>query len=277
MDHANAFSEKIKNRKKITGTMLSEISIPNVVRILKAAGFEFIIVDCEHGYFDYSQIAALIAMGTGFDIPVVVRIPAITREFVTKVLDMGAAGLLAPMVNSEEEAKALVSFAKYMPMGKRGISTQRAHTNYNPPPLKEYMGMANDNTILMVQIETRQGLKNLEKIAAVEGIDGIIAGPNDLAADMGIPGDTESEKLIEALERITFQAEKSGKSSGIITSNLCLIRICESKGMNVFSYNSEVGMLMEGAREAIRKYQSQADRIAMPEGIRGGILPKDST
>lgn len=259
MYKANALSEKMKNRKKIMGTMLSEISMPNVVRILKMAGFEFIIVDCEHGNFDYSQIATLIAMGTGFDIPVLVRIPAITREFVTKVLDMGAAGLLAPMVNSEEEARTLVSYAKYMPVGKRGISTQRAHTNYNPPPLREYMELANENTILMVQIETRQGLKNLGKIAAVEGIDAIITGPNDLAADMGIPGEIESKELIEALERITLQAEQRGKSSGVITSNLCLIRTCQSKGMNVFSYNSEVGMLVEGAKEAIRKYQSQTD------------------
>lgn len=256
MNKSNAFSEKIRNREEITGTMLSEVSVPNVVRILKAAGFEFIIVDCEHGYFDYSQIAALISVGTGFDIPVVVRIPAIAREFITKILDMGAAGLLAPMVNGEEEAKDLVSFAKYTPMGKRGISTQRAHTGYNPPSLKEYMKLANDNTILMVQIETGQGLQNLEKIAAVEGIDAIMAGPNDLAADMGIPGETESEEIIEAVGKISLQAEKNGKSSGIITSNLRLIRACRSRGANVFSCNSEVGMLMEGARETIKKYQS---------------------
>lgn len=250
------FSEKIRNREKVTGTMLSEVSMPNIVRILKAAGFEFIIVDCEHGYFDYSQIAALISVGTGFDIPMVVRIPAIAREFITKVLDMGAAGLLAPMVNREEEAKALVSFAKYMPMGKRGISTRRAHTGYNPPPLAEYMERANDNTILMVQIETRQGLENLEKIAAVEGIDAIMAGSNDLAADMGIPGETESGNLIEAVEKISLLAEKNGKSGGVITSSLPLIHTCRSRGANVFSYNSEVGMLMEGAKEAMRKYQS---------------------
>lgn len=100
------------------------------------------------------------------------------------------------------------------------------------------------------------GLQNLEKIAAVEGIDAIMAGPNDLAADMGIPGETESEEIIEAVGKISLQAEKNGKSSGIITSNLRLIRACRSRGANVFSCNSEVGMLMEGARETIKKYQS---------------------
>ena len=141
----------------------------NIVRILKTAGFEFVIIDCEHGYFDLSQTAALIGMGSCCGLPVFVRVPSTGREYITKVMDMGAAGLLVPMVNSAEDARQAVEYAKYTPLGKRGISTQRAHTNYAPPPLEEYLKMANQRTMIMVQLETRELLAILGKLQKRKG------------------------------------------------------------------------------------------------------------
>lgn len=250
----NRVREKIHTGEEVLGTMLSEVSTSNIVRILKTAGFEYVIIDCEHGYFDFSQIAALIAVGNGYGISVIIRIPEIRREFITKVMDMGAAGLLVPMVNTAEEARQVVAYAKYAPLGMRGVSTQRAHTNYNPPPLEEYMKRANEETILMVQIETKEGLKNLTEIAAVSGIDSIMIGPNDLAVDMGMPGKIYTEDMLKNVAYVAAEAEKNGKSSGIITSNIEMLHKCREQGMNVFSCDSEVGMLMKGARRTVENY-----------------------
>ena len=168
--------EKIRDREPVFGTMISEMACPNLARIFKAAGFAYMIVDCEHGYFDYSQLAAMVSVANGAGIGAVVRIPTIDRGVITKVLDMGADGLLVPMVNTADEARQIVSYAKYPPLGHRGASTQRAHTNYDPPKLEEYFEIANARTIILAQIETRQALDHVGEIAAVEGIDAVVIG-----------------------------------------------------------------------------------------------------
>ena len=161
--------QKVTNRELTLGTMLSELAEPNIVRILKTAGFEFVIIDCETRLFSTIQTAALIGMGSCCGLPVFVRVPSTGREYITKVMDMGAAGLLVPMVNSAEDARQAVEYAKYTPLGKRGISTQRAHTNYAPPPLEEYLKMANQRTMIMVQLETRELLAILGKLQKRKG------------------------------------------------------------------------------------------------------------
>lgn len=245
---------KVKARELLLGTMLSEVSNPNIVRILKTVGFEYIIVDCEHGYFDFSQIANIISVGNGFGMPIIIRIPAIEREFITKVLDMGADGLLVPMVSTEQEAEMVVKFAKYSPVGMRGLSTTRAHTNYNPPPLKEYIKIANDRTIIFVQIETKQGVENADKIAAVNGIDAVMIGPNDLAMDYGTPGILDSDSMMKAVSHIVRVSNSAGKASGMIASNVSYLHRCEDIGMSVFSCNSEVGMILNAGREVVNGF-----------------------
>ena len=112
--------EKIRDREPVFGTMISEMACPNLARIFKAAGFAYMIVDCEHGYFDYSQLAAMVSVANGAGIGAVVRIPTIDRGVITKVLDMGADGLLVPMVNTADEARQIVSYAKYPPLDTGG-------------------------------------------------------------------------------------------------------------------------------------------------------------
>jgi len=249
--------EKVNARSVVFGTMLSEIATPNVVRIMQIAGFEFIIVDCEHGYFDFSQAAQIIAVGNGFGMPILIRIPTIEREAIIKVLDMGADGLLVPMVNSEQDAWQVVNYAKYAPTGNRGISTTRAHTNYNPPPLTEYIKSANAQTIVLVQLETREAIRNARKIASVDGVDGLMIGPNDLAMDMGAPGQFETAEMDDAITSVIAAAREAGKSSGIIASSVPFLHKCMQKGMNVFSCNSEVGMMIKAAKGIVKDLRAK--------------------
>lgn len=245
---------KITCGETILGIMLSEIATPNIVRIMKIGGLEFLIVDCEHGYFDYSQLANIIALGNGYEISVIVRVPGIERGYITKIMDMGADGLLVPMVNTVQDAEKIVEYAKYSPVGKRGISTTRAHNDYGLHPLNEYLHIANKRTLIFTQIETSTGVKNSGNIAAVNGIDALIVGPNDLASDLGVPGDMQNSILMEAIDEVILNAKKAGKSSGIATTNKNLIKKCKSKGMNIFSYGSELGMLLKAAKNACEEF-----------------------
>ena len=128
------------------------------------------------------------SVGNGFGIKVIVRVPSVQREFITKVMDIGVDGLLLPQIDNVKQAEDAVKFAKYAPLGERGISTTRAHTGYHVDSLTDYMRSANEKTVLLAQIESREAVKNSLDIAKVEGIDGLIIGPNDMAGESGIPG-----------------------------------------------------------------------------------------
>lgn len=246
---------KLISHNVTIGSMMSEIANPNVVRIMKTAGFEFIIVDCEHGYFDFSQLAAMASVANGFQIDIIVRVPCISREYITKVLDMGCDGILVPMVNTAEEAQTIVNYVKYTPLGHRGISTTRPHTDYSPPPLSEYVKTANNRTIILVQIETKEAVQNAHEIALVEGIDALLIGPNDLAADMETPGQLETSEMDAAIRKVIQAAKHSNKSSGIIASNVQFLHKWQKAGMNVFSCSSEVGMLIESAKSKVKSFK----------------------
>jgi 4-hydroxy-2-oxoheptanedioate aldolase len=247
--------EHLNNKQFILGTMLSEVSTPNVMRMLKGGGFSYVIVDCEHGYFDYSQAAALIGIANGIQLPVIIRIPEIKREVITKYMDMGADGLLVPMTNTKEDIEQVVQYAKYAPLGQRGISTQRAHTEYNPPALGEYMKQANDRTIILAQIETRQGVKNVRDILSVEGVDAALIGPNDMACDCGTPGNFHTPLMQDNISAVIDAARELNKPSGIIASNISFLKECQEKGMTVFSCNSETGILLSGAKRIVNEFQ----------------------
>ncbi len=247
--------EHLNNKQFILGTMLSEVATPNVMRMLKGGGFSYVIVDCEHGYFDYSQTAALIGIANGIELPVIIRIPEIKREVITKYMDMGADGLLVPMTNTREDIEKVIQYAKYAPLGQRGISTQRAHTEYNPPALEDYMKQANERTIILAQIETRQGINNVRDILSVDGVDAVLIGPNDMACDCGTPGNFHTPLMQDNILAVIGAAREFNKPSGIIASNISFLKECKEKGMTVFSCNSETGILLSGARKIVNEFQ----------------------
>lgn len=240
--------EKIQNRKPVFGTMLNEVFFPNITYILKNCGYDFLIIDCEHGSLDYSQVASIISVARLTGVSTIVRIPEIRRECITKYLDMGADGLLVPMVASAEDAARVVNFAKYKPIGNRGISINRAHSMYNPGDMNDYLKKANAGTMLFVQIELASALEDVDSIAATCGLDGLIVGPSDLSMDMGIFNQLSHPNLLDAVNKVAQSAKRNGLSSGIITGDRALIKSCRDYGMNVICCDSETRILCEGLK-----------------------------
>ena len=242
---------KLREGKNVVGMFLSEIAHPNLVRLMQAAGAEFVIVDCEHGYFDYAQVAAIAAVASGIGFPMIVRMPCLSREPVQKYLDAGADGVWVPMLETREQAEELVRLGKYAPMGQRGISTMRPHSNYAPGKLTEYIGKANERTMLYAQIETRRGAENAGAIAAVEGLDGVFVGPNDLACDLGCTGDFNTPVMERTIGSVLEAVRKAGKPCGIVASNPEFLRRWAARGMTMFSCDSELGLLKKGIQNMV--------------------------
>lgn len=228
------------------GTMLSEIAFSNFPLIAKKSGLNFVIVDNEHGAFDGSQIAPLAVEANLTGLDLIVRIGDSSRGHITKLADMGVGGFLLPMTNKPADIEQVIAYAKYPPIGKRGVSTMRAHTLYDPPKLSDYMVTANKKMKIYAQIETAEGVKNASKILSVPAVDGGLIGPNDLSVDIGCIGDTE--KLIVVIKEIAQAAKAADKPFGIITSDCVLIAAAKAAGAEMFCVGSELNMLANGCK-----------------------------
>ena len=240
--------KKVAEQKRIkAGTMLSEIAFPNFPVIAKTGGLDFFIIDNEHGYFDYSVIAALVMNANLIGMNTIVRIGDNSRSHITKLADMGVKGFLLPMTNMAAEIEEVVKYAKYAPVGKRGVSTARAHTLYNPPPLSEYMEAANREMKIYAQIETGQGVENVREILAVNGVDGLFVGPNDLSVDLGCISD--KEMLYDCLVKIAQAAKEFRKTWGIITGDKKLLEWAQHLDVDQISCGSELNMMLNGCKQ----------------------------
>lgn len=239
--------QRLKNGEQLLGTMITTFASADLPKILQVCGFDFGIIDCEHGSFTTREAADIIASARGIGMPVLIRIPELKREPVLKFMEMGAAGLLMPNAETADQARQLVDYAKYAPMGHRGVSLSRPHTDFKKVNGLEYMKSANEDTLLLCQIESRKGVENIEEIMAVEGIDIGLIGPNDMTQDYGILNEFTNPVIIDAFERVISAARNNGKFSGVHFGSALPLKPWLSKGMQMNMWNSDSGLLMQGA------------------------------
>ena len=242
---------KLKDGDLAIGTMISEIRNPNLTYMLAQCGFDFFIIDNEHGAYSPETISNIIAAARGAGISIVVRIPEIRREAIMKPLDSGAAGLLVPMVNTADQAEEIMKYAKYPPMGERGVALSRAHSSYGRPNAAEYLDQANQATFIAVQAESPQAIENLESIASTPGVDAIFVGPADLSVGMGIPGQITHPREVEAIERVLAICQKHDVIAGIHMSKLETLKGWIRQGMRFVTFSSDVDLLAKAAQESL--------------------------
>ncbi|MBW6484802.1 MAG: hypothetical protein K0B01_01450 [Syntrophobacterales bacterium] len=246
--------ERLQAGESILGTMVTVFENPEIVKILKVCGFDFFIVDAEHGSFDYSDVARMFALAREAGIPPMIRIPEVRRELVLKYMEMGAKGILLPNTETVEQAQALVAYSKYYPLGDRGVSLLRAHTGFEKiESATGYMEKVNAETLLMLQIESPKAVERIDDLLAVDGIDAAFVGPNDLSQSMGIMGQTDHPRFIEAVERVIAAAKKHGKFSGIHMMAVEALEPWMKKGMTLNFWGNEVVMLMNAAKAGLAR------------------------
>lgn len=242
---------KLRKGALLVGTMISEVRNPNVAYMLAQSGFDFFIIDNEHGAYSPETLSNLIAAARGAGIAPIVRIPEIRRETILKPLDSGAAGLLVPQVNTVEQAKEIMMHAKYPPAGNRGVALRRAHSLYrkvNPP---EYLQQANEETFIAVQAETPLAIENLEAIVSVSAADAVFVGPFDLSVSLGIPGEMDHPREVEAIDRVVEICRNHGIVSGIHLFDLKALKMWVEKGMRFVTYSSDIALLADAAANGV--------------------------
>ncbi len=206
------FRKACLGKKRLIGTFAA-IPHPVAIEVVAAAGPDFICIDAEHSQIGRELIENLIRAADVHRVPAMVRVPGHAPESIAGVLDAGAGGVLVPRVSTAAHAKSAVAATRYPPVGGRGVGPGRAAGyGYRIP---DYLKSANENLVLAIQIETAEGLANVEEIVAVEGIDVIFIGPGDLSVSINALGPEGAAKLEAAILTITQAAIKAGKTVGI--------------------------------------------------------------
>ncbi len=250
----NKIKEKMKNGERVYGTMIKEARNVNIAEILEIAGFDYFVIDMEHAYFDMADIAPILQFARKTEITAVVRIPRLDYAYVAKTLDMGAEGIWVPHLDTVEEAKALVSYGKYPPEGRRGAAVPvfRLKERQEFKQAADYFRSVNEETLLIAQMESGMAIRNVEEITAVPGIDVAMMGTQDLSLDLGYPGQGNHPEMRAAVQKVVDACRKNGKASGNHVPGIDDLRYWIGQGMQMITWSYETNMIIERGREALK-------------------------
>jgi 2-keto-3-deoxy-L-rhamnonate aldolase RhmA len=189
---------------------------PQAAEIFGLLGFDWLFIDCEHSPMSIESLTQLIMAAEIRETTPVVRVPQNVPEVILRYLDIGVMGIIVPEVSSAEDARKSVKAVKYPPEGDRGLAAVRAADYGLRGSLGDYTKIANRETLILADIESREGVEHAREIVEVDGIDGVIMGANDLSKSLGVPGQTAHPLVLEAADRILEAAKRVGKPVGAI-------------------------------------------------------------
>jgi 4-hydroxy-2-oxoheptanedioate aldolase len=243
----NRLLQKWHDREQSLG-IWSNLPDIHVAEMLARTGADWICFDLQHGLMDYTDLTRLLPAVTGTPVTPLVRVAANQPDQIGKALDAGARGVIVPMVNTAEDARQAVASCYYPPKGQRSCGPMRDAMLEG----LSYLATANDEIACILMIETEEGMKNLESIAAVTGVSGLFVGPMDLTYGLGLsPGDFSSERFTVALEAIRAACENNGLACGIFGYDATMAARSLDDGFDFASIGSDVSFLRDGVSQAL--------------------------
>ncbi len=211
----NNVKEKLARDEVVASLTVRLVRSVEIARIAATAGFDSLYVDLEHSSFSLDTTGQICVAALDAGIAPFVRVPAITSDYVSRVLDGGALGVIAPHIGSAADARNVVTAAKFPPLGSRSNAGSLPHLQYRPVPAADVYAALNDATMVIVQFESAAALDRMDEILAVDGVDMVLVGLNDLLADWGIPGEFEHPRVRDAYARIIAACRRHGKHAGV--------------------------------------------------------------
>jgi 2-keto-3-deoxy-L-rhamnonate aldolase RhmA len=247
----NRLRQALLDRELTLGAWM-QIGHPACAEILARAGFDWVCVDLEHGAIGLETMANIFRTLDGFDCVPVARVPVNDATWIHRTLDAGARGLIVPMVKTADQAKAAIREAKYPPAGVRGFGYSRA--NSHGADFAAYIASANDEIAMILQIEHRTAIENLDAIVRCDGVDGLFIGPLDLSGSMGITGQMDHPSMVSALETYRATCERAGRAAGmhIVRPTEDNVRQAIQDGYTLLALGLDNVFLDEGARASLR-------------------------
>jgi 2-keto-3-deoxy-L-rhamnonate aldolase RhmA len=248
----NPVKRALRDGGVAVGTMMLEFNTTGIARIAAEAGAEFVVFDMEHTGWSMETVRMLMATSRGAGLVPLVRIPALEYHFIARVLDVGAMGVVVPMVADAAQARTIVASAKYPPVGRRGVAFGVAHDDYRGGDLAEAMRTANEEVLVIAQIETAGGVEAADSIAAVEGIDAVWIGQYDLIASLGIPGRFDHADFQRAAGRVLDACQRRGKTAVLGSGDVETLRRGPADGFHMLVYLADVWIFQQALRSGLQ-------------------------
>jgi len=244
----NALKARTLAGETVLGALVFEFFSPGMPQVLKAADCEFVLFDMEHTGLGFETLKTLFAACRGIGLSPMVRVPRSEYHFLARALDVGAHGVMVPMVESAEEARRIVEATHYPPQGRRGAAFGIAQDDYCGGDVKAKVAALNERTLVIAQIESERGLAEAEAIAATPGIDVLWLGHFDLTNFLGIPGDFEHPRYLAAIEAIVAAARRHGKGLGFMAADAQWARRYRDFGFNMIVAGLDQTLLQAAVR-----------------------------
>lgn len=244
----NRVKEMLKEGKTTIGAWVT-IGNADVAEIMAHRGFDWLVFDTEHAPLSIGTVQNLIQATGGSDIVPIVRVAWNDMVLIKLALDIGSFGLVIPWVNTEEEAIEAVRATRYAPAGNRGVGPRRA-ASYGTK-LLEYLREADQEIVVVCQIETEEAIRNIEKILSVEGIDVLFIGPADLSTSLGHRGDWHHPNVEKAISRVLEACKKANVAAGIFAMSIEDAKRYVAEGFRFVALGSDTGFLISGCRMAL--------------------------
>jgi len=254
MNNRSKFAQRLRAGERLFGPWM-QIPHPMVAETMAQTGVDFLLVDGEHAPIPPDSLGMILPCTDLYDMPTIYRVRWNRTELIKGALDHGVTALMVPMVNSPEEAAAAIAAAKYPPLGTRGIGAWRASNYYQNEAA--YRNAANRDGILILQIETKEAVACVDRIAGLPGVDALYVGPGDLALSLGLQPGELSDALLDACKAVAGAARKNGIAACIDVASLDYIKTYTDLGFSLFTYGSDFGYILDGGRAVARDVRAK--------------------
>ncbi|MGB5270277.1 HpcH/HpaI aldolase family protein [Eudoraea sp.] len=239
----NILKKALEEGKTVFGPFCKMLD-PTVVELAALAGFDFVIIDMEHGPYSIETVQQMVRAAEARGISAVVRVPENSETSILRVLDIGARSVQVPQISTAEDAAKVVSSSLFYPKGERGMCRYVRAGEYTAIEKEEHFGKSNESILTIIHIEGVAGLENLPTILTYDGIDVIFLGPYDLSQSCGVPGQVHHEKVVKRMEEAVALARKSGKVVGTFVESVEDAKKWEKIGVQYISYAVDTGLIL---------------------------------
>lgn len=256
----NIAKERLNAGKVAIGLGVRYSRSIEIARMAASSGYHFLFIDLEHSTIEIDMASQICVAALDAGVTPIVRIPGFDLTYAARILDGGAQGIIVPHINSAEEARAAVAGCLFPPAGHRSTMATAVQTGWEAMPARDFARTVNDNVLLVAILETPQGIENAEEIAAVDGIDVLSLGSNDLAMEMGIPGEFDHPRLLEAYRTVVAAANRHGKAvriGGIYEPRLVLRSI--EIGSRMLMLGTDFSFMLKGMRSSLADMTAAID------------------
>ena len=253
----NIAKEKILNNELCLGVGLRQSRTVDIGKIMATSGYDWLFIDMEHNSMDIDIASQISVAAQDAGITPIVRVPDFAHHHATRVLDCGAMGVVFPHVENADIAKKLVSYCLYPPKGHRSMTGVLPQLDFKQQPIADVASIINKNMLIVIMLESPEAIDNVDSIAAVDGVDVILIGTNDLCMEMGIPGDYSNPKVKDAYIKVIKACKKYGKTPGMGgVYNEELMSEYIKMGMKFILSGSDLSFMMQSASQRSNKLRS---------------------